>query len=82
MKCQTNVITDSMKGSEMMQNYVVAEEVAEELGVSRGKAYAIIRQLNEELSEKGYLTLAGKVSRKYFEERIYGYEGGEKNGCA
>ena len=65
-----------------MQNYVVAAEVAEELGVSKGKAYAIIKQLNEELSEKGYLTLAGKVSRKYFEERIYGYEGGGKSGCA
>lgn len=50
-----------MKGSEKMQNYVVAAEVAEELGVSKGKAYAIIKQLNEELSEKGYLTLAGKV---------------------
>lgn len=28
-----------MKGSEKMQNYVVAAEVAEKLGVSKGKAY-------------------------------------------
>lgn len=35
-------------------------------------AYKIIRKLNKELNEKGYITVAGKVSKKYFNERYYG----------
>lgn len=48
------------------------------MGVSEGKAYKIIRQLNDELKAAGYLTVAGRVSRKYFEERIYGYDTGRR----
>ena len=51
------------------------------MGVSESKAYKIIRQLNAELQAAGYLTVAGRVSRKYFEERIYGYTGGGKSEC-
>jgi hypothetical protein len=32
----------------------------------------IMRQINSELEKKGYIVIRGKVSRKYFEERIYG----------
>ena len=71
-----------MKGVEEMQNYIAADEVKDELGISKGKAYQIIRGLNEELREKGFLTIAGKVSRKYFEERIYGYERGDGGDCS
>ena len=52
--------------------YVTAEEAAEILGVSTGYAYKIIRGLNEELKEKGYRTICGKVPTKYFEEKFYG----------
>ena len=31
-----------------------------------------IRSMNEELARKGFITVAGKVSRTYFEERVYG----------
>lgn len=55
--------------------FVTANEVAELLGISKSKAYAIIRELNEELSEKGFITVAGKVSRKFFEEKFYGAAG-------
>ena len=41
--------------------YVTAEEAAEILGVSTGYAYKIIRGLNEELKEKGYRTICGKI---------------------
>ena len=44
-------------------------EVAEELGVSIPYAYKLIRKLNEELKEKGYLTISGRVNRKYFQEK-------------
>lgn len=54
--------------------FIRAEEVAEELDVSKPYAYKIIRQLNDELSAKGYITVAGRISRQYFNERVYGAE--------
>ena len=52
--------------------YVDAKEVMRTLGVSRGKAYKLIGQLNEELKAQGYVIIAGKCSRKYFNEKFYG----------
>ena len=46
-------------------------DVCRELKVGKNKAWEIIRRLNEELAEKGYMTVRGKVPRKYFEERFY-----------
>ena len=42
------------------------------LEVSESKAYGIIKQLNGELGAKGYITIPGKVSKVYFEEKLYG----------
>ena len=56
----------------MGKQYITAQEVAEAMGVSVGKAYAIIRELNAELKAKGYITVAGKVSRVFFQEKCYG----------
>ena len=50
----------------------------EVLGVSQAYAYKLIRQLNEELQDKGFVTIRGRVSRKYFEERIYGARNEER----
>ena len=55
----------------MESRFMRAEEVAAELGVSVSYAYKVIRRLNEELKEKGYITVAGKVNRMYFRERLY-----------
>lgn len=49
-----------------------AAEVAQILDVSKAFAYKVVRELNEELKNKGFITIAGKVSRKYFEEKFYG----------
>lgn len=49
-----------------------ANEISKLLGVSRGQAYKIIKRLNNELEQRGYLTVAGKVSKKYFSEKYYG----------
>lgn len=54
--------------------FISAEEMAKELGISKSFAYKLMREMNEELQKKGYLTIAGRVSRKYFEEKIYGME--------
>ena len=44
-----------------MKMYVTADEAAQILGISRGYAYKIIRGLNNELKEKGYRVISGKV---------------------
>ena len=49
-----------------------ANEISEMMGVSMTYAYRIIKQLNNELSERGYLIVQGRTNRKYFYERIYG----------
>lgn len=58
----------------MKTQYITATEVAEVLGISIGKAYKIIRQLNDELKKEGYITVAGKCSLQYFKEKVYGFE--------
>ena len=56
----------------MENKFIRADEVADELGVSKPYAYKLIRQLNEELKNKGFITIAGRVNRQYFNERLYG----------
>lgn len=51
-------------------------EVAERLGISRTSAYEVIRELNQELSEKGLITRQGRVSADYFEKRYFGGKDG------
>ena len=51
---------------------MTASDVANVLGVSVGHAYKIIKKLNVELEQDGYLVIAGKVPRGYFEKRWYG----------
>ena len=52
--------------------YYSAAEIAQMLGVSMGKAYKILREMNQELAAKGYLTIAGKIPVEYFNEKWYG----------
>ena len=52
--------------------YITASELASMLGVSEGHAYKMIRAMNKELQEQGYLVIAGKLPRRYFEQRWYG----------
>jgi hypothetical protein len=63
----------------MEKKFIRVEEVAKELDVSTPYAYKIIRQLNDELKEKGFITIAGRVNRQYFNERFYGAERDESN---
>ena len=51
------------------KTFMTVEEVAEELRISKSYAYKIVRQLNEELKSKGYLTICGKVNRRFFQEK-------------
>ena len=61
--------------------FIRAEELAQELQISKAKAYKMIRQWNEELRAKGYATVNGRVSRQYYLEHMYGMtnkEGGRQ----
>lgn len=61
------------RGNEMNERvYYSAAEIAQMLGVSMGKAYKILREMNQELAAKGYLTIAGKIPVEYFKEKWYG----------
>lgn len=57
-----------------------AEDVQKVLQVSQCTAYKIIKQLNEELTKNGFLTVRGKVSKDYFNERFFGIS--DTNGAA
>lgn len=58
-----------------MKNYMMtASEVADELNVSKGHAYKIIRQLNAELESLGYIIVAGRIPRAFWKKKFYGYE--------
>lgn len=56
----------------MQSLYYGVNGVEEILRISKSQSYTIIRKLNGELKEKGYITIAGKVPKKYLEERCYG----------
>ena len=49
--------------------FMKVQDVADELGVSKSYAYKIVQKLNQELKEKGYLTISERVNRKYFQEK-------------
>ena len=53
----------------MESKFLRAEEVAQELSVSKPYAYKLISQLNDELKAKGFITISGRINREYFNER-------------
>lgn len=50
--------------------FMEVQDVIEILNISEGKAYEIIRMLNAELKEKGYIVVRGKVNTKYFFKKL------------
>lgn len=51
--------------------FLKAKDVSTILQVSESTAYRIIKQLNHELEEKGKIIIPGKISKRYFEEKMY-----------
>lgn len=49
----------------MENKFIRADDVAQELSVSKPYAYKLIRKLNEELKAQGFITIAGRVNRQY-----------------
>ncbi len=63
------------------RKFITTQEVAMELGVSKSHAYKVVRQLNDELKSKGFITIAGKVSRAFYEKKLYGVAEVSMNAC-
>lgn len=60
-----------------MANYsyiMNVEDIANELGCSKSHAYKIVKDLNKELEEQGYITMAGRIPRAFWAKKMYGYE--------
>lgn len=52
--------------------FLTADDVAMIMSISKSMSYRIISRLNRELSQNGYVTVRGRISKKYFEEKVYG----------
>lgn len=52
-----------------MKYFYDVEDIMKILCVGVTYAYKVIKTLNKELEESGYMTVKGRVSAKYFNER-------------
>lgn len=52
-----------------MSRLINKDVVADMLSVSKSMAYKVIRTLNEELKDKGFMTVQGRVPEDYLKER-------------
>ena len=50
--------------------YITASQIQKICGVSASKSYSIIKELNEELKNNGFITIRGKVLKSYFLKKI------------
>jgi len=60
--------------------FMSVDEVANELGISKSYAYKIVQRLNNELKEKCFITISGRLNKQHFVERIcYGAKQKERD---
>lgn len=50
--------------------FLRAGEVQQILGVSKSYAYKVIKEMNSELQRQGFRTIASRVSKQYFFEKV------------
>lgn len=60
---------DSMLIVPQNSRFITADEIAADLHRSKRFAYRLIRQLNQELEERGKFTARGRVLRAYYLQR-------------
>ena len=65
-------IKQNERGRENMETktWFNVADITREMQVSKSTAYKIIKTLNSELAAKGMIIVAGKVPRRYYEERL------------
>jgi predicted DNA-binding transcriptional regulator AlpA len=69
-----------LRRNDVGDSFMRVDEVVRELGVSKPYAYKLVQRLNEELKKKNLITIPGRVSRRYFEERVYGHRNNKERG--
>ncbi|MGI6091943.1 MAG: transcriptional regulator [Negativicutes bacterium] len=52
------------------QKFYRVDDVAAILNVAESTAYRIMRTLNAELKRKGMIVISGRISKRYFEEKL------------
>lgn len=57
------------------KNFMTVDEVAKELNVSKSYAYKVVRELNAELKQLGYITIGGRVNTNFFRKKLCYSEG-------
>ncbi len=55
----------------MEKMFLSAEEVAGIMDISTAYAYKVIQRMNKELSKKGFITMQGRIDRKFFFDQFY-----------
>lgn len=50
--------------------FLTVEEVAAKMSVSKSYANKIVRQLNREMEQLGWITVRGRVNANYFRKRV------------
>ena len=64
----------------MDERMLDVKQVMERLRVSKSFAYKLIHQLNEEMAAAGNITIPGKVSKRYLEQRLFTQPGEKRVG--
>lgn len=52
------------------KSFMTVEEVAQELQISKSKAYQVVKAMNDEMKEKGYLTISGRINTAFFKKKV------------
>lgn len=60
----------------MIDSFYDVKDVMKKLKLKQSAAYKVMRKLNKELTDKGFMVRNGLINKKYFKER-YGIEEGE-----
>ena len=60
-----------MAQSLVQRDYYDVDQVTALIGMSKPFCYKLIQKLNKELEAKGCITFAGRVPKRYLQERLY-----------
>lgn len=53
-----------------MNEFLKADKIVKICQVSKAMAYKLIRDINNEMSEKGFITIRGRVNRKFLFKKL------------
>ena len=56
----------------MSKQFYTAQDLSELLSVSESKSYSLIRTMNDELQQQGFLVVRGRIPAAYVEKRFFG----------